>query len=351
MSFSENMQKGRYAKIIGTGSFLPPNKYTTADMKKYFPQIDLEESKKSIGVETRYFARNFETGEMCMTNSDMTCLAAKRAMEDARVSPEEIDLIVTATASPDYSIPNMACQVQDKLGANRAAAIGILAGCAGFIYALTTACQFIENGSCKTALVTASDLPSAYVDFSHPKYTESQWLNATIFGDGAGAVVLKESGNKEGVLYGYIGSDGKKNGPFIIPEGGSKIRPNKTVLDEGLHFVNLKFREIVAYTPKFMEKSVREILLKSDLKLEEIDWVIPHQPTLPLVRRFFKKVGIPIEKAVIYVDKIGNTSDALIPISLDLARREGKIKKDDILLFVAAGAGWMYGANIVKWAV
>lgn len=351
MILDEKIAKKRFAKIIGTGSFLPPNKYTIADMKKYFPQIDLDWVLKNIGIKTRYLVRNFDTNEMNMTNSEMTCCAAKRAMENAKVNPEEIDLIVTATASPDYSIPNMACQIQDKLGARNAAALGILSGCAGFVVALTTACQFIENMNCDVALVTGSDLPSAYVDLSHPKYRENQWLNAVIFGDGAGAVILKSSPNKEGILYSFIGSNGKKNGPFIIPEGGSKIRPNKAVLEEGLHFVNLKFKEIVAYSPRYMEKSIHEIFSKSKLSLNDINWIIPHQPTIPLTHRFAKKLGFPMKKVLIYADRVGNTSDALIPISLDLAHQEKKFKKGDIILLVAAGAGWMYGANIIKWTI
>jgi len=345
-------KKSPLAKIIGTGSFLPPNQYSTEEMKKYFPQIDLDWARENIGVRTRYLVRNFETGEMNMTNSEMTSLCAEKIMRDAEVNPDQIDLIVVVTASPDFSIPNMACQVQHNIKAKKAASIGILSGCGGFVTGLTTACQFIENGSANRALVIGSDIPSAYVDLTHPKFSKTQWMNAVIFGDGAGGVLLEATEEKnQGISHSYIGSDGRNDGPFIIPSGGSKIRPNEKVLEEGLHFVNLKYKDIVGGTPKYMRKSIDAVLSESGLVLGEIDWLVPHQPTMRIINKFVKKIGLPSEKALIYVDKVGNLSDAMIPVSLDLARREGKLKKGDVILLAAAGAGWMFGANILKWSL
>jgi len=341
--------KSPLAKIIGTGSFLPPNQYSTEEMKKYFPQIDLDENFKVIGVKTRYFVRNFDTNETSFTNSELTCEAAKLALADAGVKANELDLIVTTTASPDYSIPNMACQVQDQLGASKAAALGILSGCGGFIYALTIATQFIENGFSQKILVTGSEVLSPYLDFSHPKCAEGQALNATIFGDGAGAVILSAS-DDAGILFNYIGANGKRN-PLYLHDSGSKLRPNEQTLRDGLHFWDLNFRAILGLTPKYMGEATQKILKKSGLSLKDIDWIVPHQPTMRIIKKFVKKIGLPSEKALIYVDKVGNLSDAMIPVSLDLARREGKLKKGDVILLVAAGAGWMFGANILKWSL
>lgn len=341
--------KRRTAKIIGTGSFLPPNKYTTADMKKYFPQIDLEENLKSIGVKTRYFVRNFDTGEICYTNSELTSEAAKLAIKDAKIDVSEIDLIVTATASPDYSIPNMACQVQEHLGARNAAALGILSGCGGFTYALTTATQFIENGFFRTALVAGSEVLSPYLDFSHPKCLESQAVNSTIFGDGAGAIILKSSQSGDGgILYNYVASDGRRN-PLFMRDSGSKIRPTEKTIKEGLHFWDLNFRLIVGLTPKFMSEAIEKILSKASLNLNNVDWIIPHQPTLPLIHHFAKKINYPLEKMIYHFENIGDTADACLPISLDMAKKANKFKKGDLVLLVAAGAGWMYGANLIQW--
>jgi len=345
----KEINKKLFAEIVGTGSFLPPNKYSTEDMKKYFPQINLEENLKSIGVKTRYFVRNLDTNEVAFTNSELTTQAAKRALDAANMKAEDLDLIVTATASPDYSIPNMACQVQELLKAKNADAIGILSGCGGFAHALTVATQFIENGFFNTALVTGSEVLSPYLDFSHPKCIEGQAINATIFGDGAGALVLKASHNDDGgVLCSYIGSDGKRN-PLFLHDSGSKMRPTEETIKNGLHFWDLNLRLIVGLTPRFMKKATNMILSKSKNNLDKIDWIIPHQPTLPLVRRFAKDIDYPYEKMIIHFDNIGDTADACLPISLDMANKENKFKKGDLVLLVAAGAGWMYGANLIKW--
>lgn len=347
----EQKKTKRYlAKIVGTGSFLPPYKYTTADMKKYFSRIDLGENLKTIGVKTRYFVRNFDTGEISHTNSELTCEAARLAMKDEQIEAGDIDLIVTTTASPDYSIPNMACQIQEQLGAKNAAAIGILSGCGGFTYALTIATQFIENGFSRTALVTGSEVLSPYLDFSHPKCIEGQALNSTIFGDGAGAVILRQSDNRgnEGILFNYIASNGKRN-PLFLHNSGSKIRPNEKTIKEGLHFWDLNFRLILGLTPKYMEEATIKILSKSNLNLHDIDWIIPHQPTMPLIKRFAQRINYPTEKIIAHFEDIGDTADACLPISLDIANKAKKLKKGDLILLVAAGAGWMYGANLIRW--
>lgn len=337
------------AKIIGTGSFLPEKLYTISDLKRYFPQIDEEWTFNNIGVKTRYFARNFDSGIVSHTNSELTCLAAQKAMQTANISPEEIDLIVTTTASPDYIIPNMACMVQDKLGAKNAAALGIYSGCAGFVTALTTACQFIETGKSKIALVTGSELLSNYLDFNHQKCMETQTVNSTIFGDGAGAVILKSSYDGHGILTSFIGSDGKDNGPLILHDGGSKNRPTIETLKEGRHFWDLDFKAVITQSPRFMKESLKRVLEQEKIELNDIDWIIPHQPTLPITKRFFKKINFPIEKGIIYVDQVGNLASACIPVSLAMAVNNNKIKDGDLVLLVAAGAGWMFGACLIKW--
>jgi len=337
------------AQIIGTGSALPPNKYSIEDMQKYFPQINIEESLKNIGVKNRYFVRNFDDDTISHTNSELTAEAAKMALKNAQIDIKEIDLIITSTASPDYSIPNMACQVQELLKAKKAVATGILSGCGGFTHALTIASQFIENGHFKTALVTGSEVLSPYLDFAHPKCIEKQTLNATIFGDGAGAVVLKAGQNQEkGIIFNYIGSDGGRS-PLYLHCGGSKMRPDKKAIEEGLHFWDLDIKLILGLTPKFMKKAIEEVIINNNISLDNINWIIPHQPSLPLVKHFAKKIKYPLSRMIVHMEDIGDTADACLPISLDLANKEGKFKKGDIILLVAAGAGWMYGANLIKW--
>ncbi|MFH1362308.1 MAG: 3-oxoacyl-ACP synthase III family protein [bacterium] len=338
-----------YAEIIGTGSALPPHKYTTHEMKKYFPQLDVEDALKQIGVKTRYFVRDFETDNVSHHNSELTCEAARAALDDAGLDVADLQLIVTATASPDYSVPNMACQVQQILGAKKAVATGILSGCGGFTHALTIASQFIENGYCETALVTGSEVLSPYLDFSHPKCVEAQVTNAAIFGDGAGAVVLKANKHGEaGIITNYIGSNGEKN-PLVMHCGGSKSRPNREKLEDGLHFWDLNLRRVLALTPRYMIEATNEIQRKSDIKLNDIDWVIPHQPAMPLVRHFAKKIKYPLDKMVVHLEEVGDTADACLPISLDRANKMKQFKKGELILLVAAGAGWMYGANLIKW--
>lgn len=345
-----NSSKKYSAKIIGTGSFLPPNKYSTEDLVKYFPQIDLRENLETVGVKTRYFVRSFDNNDISHTNSELTCEAAKIALKDARITPNDLDLIITTTASPDYSIPNMACQIQEQLKAEKATAIGILSGCGGFTHALTIASQFIENGFYETALVTGSETLSPYLDLSHPKCIETQALNATIFGDGAGALVLKAGINdsERTIISNFIGSSGKRN-PLFLYDSGSKIRPSEETLKKGLHFWDLNFRLILGLTPKYMKQAVDNILNKNNLSIGDIDWVIPHQPTLPLVYRFARKINFPIEKMIFPFETIGDTADACLPISFDMAKKGNKFKKGDLILFVAAGAGWMFGSNLIRW--
>lgn len=349
MGLQDKTRCGRYAKIIGTGSFLPPNKYTTADLKRFFPQIDLEANLKNIGVKTRFFVRKFETGEVSHTNSQLTAEAAKIAIKDADLDIGKLDLIVTTTASPDYSIPNMACQVQELVGADNAVATGILSGCGGFTHALTIAAQFIENGQADIALVTGSEVLSPYLDFSHPECIKTQVENSTIFGDGAGAVVLRAAQDDDrAIISNFIGSEGKKN-PLFLHDSGSKNRPSEESIKQGKHFWDLDLKLIVALTPKFMMKAAKEVLADSGIELSMVDWIIPHQPAMPLVKHFAKRLNFPYEKMIVHLEDIGDTADACLPISLDLAAKANKLKKGDLVLLVAAGAGWMYGANLIKW--
>jgi len=318
------------ARIAGTGSFAPEKILTNKDLEKMVDTTD-EWIKTRTGMSERHISDDLTA------TSDLATEAAKRALADAGVTPEELDLIVIGTVTPDKSFPSTACFVQNNLGAVNAAAFDLSAACSGFIYGLTLVNSMMASGQAKTALVIGAEALTKYVDWKDR-------ATCVLFGDGSGAVVVKAEEDGRGVLSSYIWSDGSgtKPGLLEIPGGGTRD-------PKGSRFIVMGGNEVFKKAVKGMEKCVDEALKKAGLKYSDVSLFIPHQANLRIIDSLAKRMELPSEKVFVNLDKYGNTSSASIPIAMDEARRNGRIKKGDVVLIVAFGAGLTMGAAVIKW--
>lgn len=325
----------RHAQIIGTGSFLPENIVPNS----YFEAIGSNDHwiKSRLGISERHWASPGEA------TSDLAFKAAKSALQDASTSAEDIDLIVLATSSPDHRLPSTACIVQDKLQATNAAAFDIAAACCGFVVAMNIASQYIATGACNKVLVIGADECSTLCD---PQERDT----IVFFGDGAGAAVLSPCAEGEGILASNLFSQGDGHNHIKIPGGGSQLPITHDVLDKRQQYIDMDARKTFEVATTVLPQAVRQILAQLDLTVEDVDWVIPHQPGEGMLHTITDSLDIPWEKVQTNMNKYANTSAATVPIMLDETYRNGKLKKGDIVLSVAIGAGWVWGATVYRWA-
>lgn len=308
----------RNVKIIGTGSCLPPKIYTNNFLSTLCDTSD-DWIYMNVGIKERRVSD--------VKTSDLAAQSGLKAIQDANLQPEDIDLIIVATATPDYQAPSTACIVQNKMDAVNAVAFDIAAVCSGFLYAMSVASQFIAAGVYDNVLVIGADTFSTVTDY-HKR-------DCVFFGDGAGAAVLSHAKDNEGFLAFRLYSDGKGWNNFTIPIGG-KFTMNG-------HAVYKTATEV-------LPKAINQVLTDTNLKIDDIDLMIPHQPSIRILKETASKLGLPFKKVMTNMDKYANTSAGTIPILLDETNKAGKIKKGDIILFAAVGSGWTYGASIIKWA-
>lgn len=326
----------RNVQIIGTGSYTPELVYTNKMLEKMVGTSD-EWIVKNLGIrERRISAPN-------QTTSDLASIAALRAIEDANLTPDQMDLIIVATATPDRKAPATAAIVQDKIKAYNAAAFDLSAVCSGFLFAMSVASQYIASGVYNHVLVIGADTFSRITDWKR--------RDAVFFGDGAGAAVLSVTNVTQGFLAYrlYTDSRNRKYG-FTIPAGGSEIPINSEVLEQGLQYFQMDGRAVYETATQALPKAIFQVLADTGLSINEIDLMIPHQPSIKILKATAESIGLPFEKIMTNMDKYGNTSGATIPILLDETKRDGKIKKGDIILFAAIGSGWTYGASIIRWS-
>jgi 3-oxoacyl-[acyl-carrier-protein] synthase-3 len=270
--------------------------------------------------------------------SDLALIAAERALSAAGTSPEAIDLIIVCTCSPDTLFPSTACLIQNKLQATKAAAFDLSAACSGFNFGLTTAASFIESGKFKKILLVGSDTLTKYLDWTDRG-------TCILFGDGAGAVVLTATEKKDdGVLASLIRAEGHLGHHLTMPGGGSRDPEEK-----GGRFIKMNGKEVFKFAVRALETSVRDILAQAGKAVADIDLLIPHQANLRIIEHVSKKMGLPKEKVYVNLQKYGNTSAGSIPIALDEALTEGRLKSGDLLVLSGFGAGLTYGANIIQW--
>ncbi|MBE9536980.1 MAG: ketoacyl-ACP synthase III [Proteobacteria bacterium] len=326
------MTRGR---IVGTGSYLPEKILTNADLVQ---MVDTDEE----WILTRTGIRERRIASKEQATSDLALNAAKKALEAASIGAEEIDLIIVATTTPDLPFPSTAALLQHKIGAKKAAAFDLQAVCTGFIYALSTADQYIRSGMYKKILIVGAEVLSRLVDWKDRG-------TCIIFGDGAGAVVMVASKGHNGVLSSHLHADGSQSELLYVPGGGSRLPINQELVDSRQHYIKMKGNEVFKVAVTALGDSVTEALDANNLKSEDIDLLIPHQANIRIINATAKRLGLPLDKVVITVDKHGNTSAASIPLALDTAVREGRVNEGDIILLDAFGGGFTWGSVLIKW--
>ena len=320
-----------HARIAGLGKYLPERVLTNFDLERLVETSD-EWIQERTGVRERRMAADHETA------STMGVEAAQQALAQAEIDPADLDLIITATTSPDGMFPAVASLVQDRLGARRAGAFDINAACVGFVTALSTGSQFINSGAYRRVLVVGSDVLSRIVDWKDRD-------TCVLFGDGAGAVVL-EASERGGTLSFTLRSDGSSAQALYAP--GPCGPPGST--EPGNYYIDMDGRQIFKLAIHAMESAAREAVQAAGLTMDDIDLLIPHQANLRIIKATAKALGLPPERAMVNVDRYGNTSSASIPIALREAWEQGRLHDGDRLLLVAFGGGLVWGALVVEWA-
>ena len=324
----------RYGNIVGWGKYVPSRVITNADLEKTLDTSDAWIVART-GIRERHVVEQDET------TSSMSVAAARMALAKAGISPSELDLVIIATSSPDYLTPPVSSQVQYALGADQAAAFTLVTGCTGFIYALSTAQQFIAAGTYDTILVIGAELLSRFIDWTDRS-------TCVLFGDGAGAVVLQATNTPSGVLACILGSDGSGGQHLILPAGGSAYPPSLETIRKKMHTVRMNGPEVFKFATRVLGKALREVIGQAGLNTQDIDLFIPHQANARIIESAAKFAGLPEEKIFLNIHKYGNTSAASIPIALTEAMEEGRAQIGSRLAFVAFGAGLTWAAAVVK---
>ena len=318
-----------YSRIAGTGKYLPERIMTNADLEAMVETSD-EWIRTRTGIEQRHIAADGET------TSDMAYHASLAAIEAAGLEPKDIDIIVVGTCTPDRLFPNVGCLLQKRLGIGGGAAFSVEAACSGFMYALSISDQFIRAGTASRALVIGADKMSSIVDWSDRE-------TCVLFGDGAGAVVL-EASEDPGVMYSTLGADGSFDSLLYADKGVSANGSNQ---DDAV--IHMKGNEVFKVAVRKLEGMVDEVMADNDLEDGDIDWFVPHQANLRIIKATAKRLKIPMEQVVLTVAKHGNTSAASVPMALDTAVRDGRIKRGELLLLEAFGGGFTWGASLVRY--
>jgi 3-oxoacyl-[acyl-carrier-protein] synthase-3 len=327
------------SRILGTGHYLPPNVRTNFDLEKMVETSDAWITERT-GIKERRIAPDD------IVTSDMATMAAQRALEAAELKPTDLDMIIVGTVTPDCPMPATAVFVQQKLGAGHCPAFDLSAACAGFIFGLNIADQFIATGAMKNILVVGVELLSRVVNWEDR-------TTCVLFGDGAGAIVLGRAegaearGKPRGVLSAKIHSDGSLAQSLIIPGGGSVMPVSPEVIEQKKHKVHMKGQDIFKVAVKNLYQASKDALDATGLAPDDIDWICPHQANLRIIDFAVSRLGVKKEKVLINIDKVGNTSSASIPILLDQNLRGGKVKPGDTVLMCALGAGISWGGAIV----
>ncbi len=320
--------------IAGIGSYVPARVLTNADLERMVATSD-EWIRERTGIRERRIAA---TGEAC---SDLAVQAGKRALTAAGLAATDLDMILVATCTGDYPLPATACLVQHQLGATKAAACDLSAACCGFVYALSVADAYIKTGM-RHVLVIGSEVMSAITDWTDRN-------TCVLFGDGAGAAVVSASDGERGILSTHLRSDGTLCELIMVPGGGSRTPPSEKVIDERLQYIKMKGNETFKVAVRSLEEIARSTLAANHLRVEDIDLYVPHQANIRILKAVMERLSLPIEKVMLNVDRYGNTSAASIPIALDEAVREGRIKDGSLVMLGAFGAGLTWASAVIRW--
>jgi 3-oxoacyl-[acyl-carrier-protein] synthase-3 len=336
MNDSTSASSASPVTIAGTGSYLPKRILTNTDLEKMVDTSD-EWITSRTGIKERHIAADDEF------TSHMATQAALKALAQAEIAPENIDLIIVATITPDTLTPATACYVQTALGAHSAVAFDISAACSGFLYAMKIAKRLISDGAYRNALIIGAEKLSSFVDWSDRN-------TCVLFGDGAGAAVLRRSKEGEGrILATETGSDGRHTELLKIAGGGSACPTTIHNADDRLATMTMQGREIFKLAVNAMKTAAETVIERANLSADDITLVIPHQANLRIIDAIAKRLAVPQEKVFINLDKYGNTSAAAVAIALDEAHREGKFKRGDNIILVVFGAGLTWAATAIEW--
>ena len=328
------MSTSGHTRILGIGSYGPERVVNNNQLSNTVETSD-EWIRTRTGIQERRFASDEQA------TSDLSLEAAKKAMEDAKVLPEEIDLVLVATITPDMAFPSTACILQHKLGLNKVACFDLEAACSGFLYALDVADAMISSGRYSKALVVGAEKMSSIMDWEDR-------TTCVLFGDGAGAAVLSRDGDGPELLGFYCGADGSNPSLLCQPGGGSALPASADTITGRKHFLKMNGREIFKSAVRVMESSCRQLLDQHNIAIEDINHIIPHQANMRIVESLSQRLNVPLEKFYCNLDRFGNTSAASIPLALSEAVHSQRIKPNDLCLLVAFGAGLTWSSTLVR---
>jgi 3-oxoacyl-[acyl-carrier-protein] synthase-3 len=320
--------------IAGVGVYVPEKILTNADFEK---MVDTSDE----WIRTRSGIRERRIAEDSVATSDLATIAAQRALESAGISPRDLEAIILGTATPDMLFPSTACLVQSKIKAKNVISFDISAGCTGFLYGLNIADSFIKSGL-DNVLVIGAEALSKVTDFTDR-------TTCVLFGDGAGAAIVKKASDDRAIISSYFAADGKSWNLLHQPAGGSKIPASYESVEKRLHYIKMEGNEVFKLAVRAMTEAAIETLKKANISPDKVDLLIPHQANIRIIEATAKRLNIPMDKVCVNLDKYGNTSAASIPIALEEAMKDNKIKKGDLLLMVAFGAGFTWGGVLVRW--
>jgi 3-oxoacyl-[acyl-carrier-protein] synthase-3 len=328
-------QPKRTVSIIGTGSYVPERVLTNAELEKMVETSD-EWITTRTGIKERRLAADGEH------TSDLAAKAALNALENAGISAEEVDLIIVATVTPDMFFPSTACFVQSKIGAKRAACFDVSAACSGFLYAVEIAQQFITSHTYNTILVIGADKLSSIVDWNDRN-------TCVLFGDGAGAAVLRHRGGGHGVIATHMGSNGDLADILYIPGGGCRFPITTANVNERLNTIKMNGKETYKQAVTAMLTAAHTVLEASGLRAEDLACIIPHQANLRIIEAIADRMGVPLERFMVNLDRFGNTSAAAVAIALDEASRTGRMQVGEYVLLVVFGGGLTWASSVIQW--
>ena len=319
-----------YSRIAGTGSYLPEKVVTNHDLEQMMDTSD-EWIQERTGIKRRHLAADGEK------TSDLALAAARSAMEMAGISADEIGLIIIATTTPDKVFPGTACIVQRRLGIGGCAAFDVQAACSGFVYGLDLGDRYIRTGAAKNVLVIGAETLSRLTNWEDR-------TTAVLFGDGAGAVVLQEC-DQPGIISTHIHADGQYEDLLQVPQG---VSSGYDVTRAGEAFIQMNGNAVFRRAVATLDSIARETLDRNNIDKHDLDWFVPHQANMRIITAAAKKLDMPMERVIVTVDEHANTSAASIPLALDVAVRDGRIKRGELLLFEAFGAGFTWGSALLR---
>ena len=324
-----------YAHITGWGMAVPARVLTNADLEK---MVDTDDAwiQSRTGIRQRHIANDEES------TASLAKDAALNALKVANLNPDEVELIIVSTSSPEHLFPATACLVQDQIGASHAGAFDLLAACSGFIYALNMATQAIRSGSVHNAIVIGAETLSRLVDWEDRN-------TCILFGDGAGAFVLQAGDDPGGLLSAVMRSDGSGGDLLSLPAGGSRMPASADTVLNKQHTIHMSGREVFRFATRVMAQATKEAVASAQLQMEDIQLFIPHQANLRIIEAAMRGLEIPLERCLINIDRYGNTSTASIPIAVCEAVQQGRLQSGDNTVFVGFGAGLTWGAAVVRW--